>query len=81
MSSQKDEKTSIHIRLPLKVVEQFREIGEAMSLDTDSQLYRWALESFLEEVNSKESPPSLPVITEMAIMAMNKKPTKRTKSA
>ena len=82
MSVQKTKKvlkTSIHIRLPMEVVEQFREIGESLSLDTDSQLYRWALEAFLEEVNSPESLPSLPLIVEMARKAKNSTQTKRKK--
>ena len=82
MSMQKNKKvlkTSIHVRLPLEVVEQFREVGESLSLDTDSQLYRWALEAFLEEVNSPETLPSLPLIVEMARKAKNSKQTQRKK--
>jgi len=52
----------------LTLVERFREIGESLSLDADSTLYRWALEAFVADVDSEEDPPPMSVVTKMARM-------------
>ena len=78
--SPKVPKVSIHVRVPLTLVERFREIGESLSLDADSTLYRWALEAFVADVDSEEDPPPMPVVTKMARMVKNPKALSRKKA-
>ena len=59
-------KISISIRLPIELHERVREISESLSVEADSTLYRWMVESFLAIVESEQDPPSLPPILELA---------------
>ena len=78
--SPKIPKVSIHVRLPLSLVERFREIGESLSIDTDSTLYRWALEAFVADVDSAEDPPPMTPVTKMARMVKNSETLSRKKA-
>ena len=78
--SPKIPKVSIHVRLPMSLVERFREIGESISVDTDSTLYRWALEAFVADVDSAEDPPPLSSVTQLARMVKNSETLSRKKA-
>ena len=56
-------KVSVSIKMPVEVRERIREIAGKLSLDSESQLYRWIIEGFIEAVESPaEVPPLSPVL-------------------
>ena len=78
MKTVHEEKTSISVRLPLALHERVHDIARQMSLDADSQLYRWIIEGFIEEVDfDGEGDPPLPVVTEMARKIVTKRSSKK----
>ena len=62
MKIDKRSKVSITTRMPVEVHEKIREIADKFSC-SDSQLYRWIIEGFIEGVESPaEVPPLTPVL-------------------
>tara|TARA_R110002096_G_scaffold263910_1_gene457408 strand:- start:63 stop:284 length:222 start_codon:yes stop_codon:yes gene_type:complete len=56
-------KVSVSLIMPVEVREKIREIAGKLSLDSESQLYRWIIEGFIEGVESPaEVPPLTPVL-------------------
>ena len=52
-------KVSISIRMPAELHEQVHTIAGELSLENDSQLYRWIIEGFIDAVNSPEQEPPM----------------------
>ena len=67
--SPKIPKVSIPVRLPLSLVERFREIGESLSIDT-----------VVADVDSAEEPPPMTPVTKMARMVKNSETLSRKKA-
>ena len=59
-------KVSISIRMPVELHEKVHEIAGEMSLENDSQLYRWIIEGFLDAVESPEKVPEMSPVLEIA---------------
>ena len=59
-------KVSISIRMPVDLHAQVHKIAGELSLENDSQLYRWIIEGFIESVESPEKVPPLSPVLEIA---------------
>tara|TARA_B100000519_G_C14005407_1_gene326045 strand:- start:239 stop:484 length:246 start_codon:yes stop_codon:yes gene_type:complete len=58
-----EKKVSISIRMPVDLHAKVHKIASGMSLEGDSQLYRWIVEGFVSSVESdQENPPMSPVL-------------------
>tara|TARA_R110000824_G_scaffold282148_2_gene470437 strand:+ start:3532 stop:3801 length:270 start_codon:yes stop_codon:yes gene_type:complete len=59
-------KVSISIRMPVDLHAQVHRIAGELSLENDSQLYRWIIEGFIEAVESSEKVPPMSPVLEIA---------------
>tara|TARA_R110002020_G_scaffold223535_2_gene432682 strand:- start:305 stop:574 length:270 start_codon:yes stop_codon:yes gene_type:complete len=59
-------KVSISIRMPVILHAQVHRIAGELSLENDSQLYRWIIEGFLDAVESSEKVPPMSPVLEIA---------------
>ena len=82
MKSAQLQKTSISVRLPLSLHERIHDIAHEMSIDADSQLYRWIIEGFIQQVDYPEDGvPPLPVTIEMARKILHRETSPRLKNS
>jgi len=59
-------KVSISIRMPVHLHAQVHKIAGELSLENDSQLYRWIIEGFIEAVESPDKVPPMSPVLEIA---------------
>ena len=59
-------KVSISVRMPVELHAQVHRIAGELSLENDSQLYRWIVEGFLEAVESSAKVPPMSPVLEIA---------------
>ena len=72
-----DRKTSISVRVPEETHKKMIAISKSLHIDTTSQLYRWAIESFIEEILDEAESPDVPAIVELARRSMKGRKRKR----
>ena len=61
-----EKKVSISIRMPVDLHAKVHKIAIGMSLEGDSQLYRWIVEGFVSSVESDEEHPPMSPVLEIA---------------
>ena len=61
-----EKKISITVRMPVSLHERVQRIAGEMSLENESQIYRWIIEAFLDSVESPEEVPAMSPVLEIA---------------